>query len=272
MRSLLFLFCRITPLLALLAGCAGAPTIIDPTRLPAMPALAAADAASNDDLAAKFRALALRPEYGPDGSAFNRGTIVKWDGPITIFITAARGVDPAAYQPFLDRQIARLARLSGLSMRFARRPEDANFTIALVRRAATRKAALDIFGHTAGARHMARIGRCMAVVYPNERGIIRRARVFLSIDLPAIQLMSCIIEETTQALGLLNDSDLLQPTIFSDATVLPRLPWHDALMVAALYDPRLRPGMTSRALDAVLPAVIAEAAARYRPVLSENHR
>jgi hypothetical protein len=73
-------------------------------------------------------------------------------------------------------------------------------------------------------------------------------------------LRHCIIEETTQALGLFADADMIQPSMFSERTppMLGQLTLNDKIIVRILYDPRIEPNMPrEEALD-VAQDVIAE--------------
>ena len=57
-------------------------------------------------------------------------------------------------------------------------------------------------------------------------------------------LKSCIVEETTQVMGLPNDSSDVRPSIFNDRGGLDDLSGQDVLLLRLLYDPRLKAGMT----------------------------
>ena len=57
------------------------------------------------------------------------------------------------------------------------------------------------------------------------------------------KLAACIVEEVTQMLGLINDSDTVRHTVFSDDDQLTAL---DYLLIKLLYSPYLRSGMNAR--------------------------
>ena len=92
-------------------------------------------------------------------------------------------------------------------------------------------------------------------------GEIKRAVVGIPSDRAASDglLPHCIVEETTQMLGLPNDSDEVNPSIFNDRSVLDFLSEHDRMLVRLLYDPRLPVG-----------APKAEALAAVRRILQEQ--
>ena len=65
-------------------------------------------------------------------------------------------------------------------------------------------------------------------------------------------LPACVIEETTQILGLPNDSNEVVFSIFNDTSVYNELTEHDKILIRLLYDPRLKAGMSRRkAMDLV---------------------
>ena len=66
------------------------------------------------------------------------------------------------------------------------------------------------------------------------------------------KLPHCIVEESTQHLGLPNDSDEVVPSMFDDRSVLDELTEHDKVLVRLLYDSRLPAGMAR--VDALVAA------------------
>ena len=56
--------------------------------------------------------------------------------------------------------------------------------------------------------------------------------------------LSCLHEELAQGLGLANDSPQARPSIFNDDEEFALLTPMDEYLLAMLYDPSLRPGMT----------------------------
>jgi hypothetical protein len=152
-----------------------------------------------------------------------------------------------AERAFLEAHMARLARLTGLSIAPAASWPEANFVILFVtedRYAATieryvarsrrnllpRLAATSCLGLLRHDRTSFEIEDAVAII-PLDRA---RARGLVA---------SCIAEETTQVLGLLNDSIEVPGSLFNDRGAARDLTPLDALMVRLLYHPRLRAGM-----------------------------
>ncbi len=57
-------------------------------------------------------------------------------------------------------------------------------------------------------------------------------------------LPACIVEELTQAMGLPNDSDWVNPSVANDKSILDLLTGLDYLMLKILYDKRLTIGLS----------------------------
>jgi hypothetical protein len=147
---------------------------------------------------------------------------------------------------FLERHIARLARLSGHDFAPAPTWPESNFIVLFV----------------SEDRYEATIERYIA---PNRRhllarlaqtaclGLLRHHRVTFEIELAVAIIpverararglvQSCIAEETTQVLGLLNDVEI-PGTLFNDSGDARDLTPLDEMLVRLLYEPRLKSGM-----------------------------
>jgi hypothetical protein len=206
------------------------------------------------ELVVQYRALALRAEFG--GQA-RRGRIIKWAGPILV---ALRGANVDVYEPEVLRHLALLARLTGLRYRVVRAgyPGPApNMIVTFVHNGGR------------GPRNLENV--CSARVYSGPDYVIRRATVTIHADWNLLR-RHCILEELTQALGLMNDSSYFSPSIFNDHSKQQALsPW-DRLMVRAHYDRRIRPGMSwAYAGPIVRDHFRRRLAALYRP-LHKRHR
>jgi hypothetical protein len=147
---------------------------------------------------------------------------------------------------FLERHMVRLARLTGHDWAPAETWPEANFIILFVPE----------------DRYEAVIQRYLA---PQRRhllaqhagtsclGLVRHHRATFEIELAVViipverargrgLMNSCIAEETTQALGLLNDAEV-PGTLFNDAGEARDLTPLDEILVRLLYHPSLRAGM-----------------------------
>jgi hypothetical protein len=101
-------------------------------------------------------------------------------------------------------------------------------------------------------------GGCFALPYVEGYEIIKGIAVVPN-DLPDSWIRHCLMVEITQAFELFADSDVLEPSIFSDRGP-PRteLPLNDKIIVRTLYDPRITVGMPREEALEVAREVIAQ--------------
>lgn len=78
--------------------------------------------------------------------------------------------------------------------------------------------------------------------WPSGRGI-DFAVVFIRTDRGARTVEGCLVQQTTQLMGLRHDLGPEADSAFNDSGRLVELTESDRLMVRLLYDPRLQPGM-----------------------------
>lgn len=88
-------------------------------------------------------------------------------------------------------------------------------------------------------------------------GTIVFAEVFISTDNPE-KTRHCIYQEITQALGLRNDSDIVEDSIFNDKVPRFSLSDTDRILIRTLYDSRLKPGMDRRTAMPIALGIIAQ--------------
>jgi hypothetical protein len=78
------------------------------------------------------------------------------------------------------------------------------------------------------------------------KGTIKAALIGVPAGLSTGHLRVCLLEELTQVLGLPNDTKEDFPTSFKDRNRIWDLTKYDKMMLQALYDPRITPGMPKR--------------------------
>ncbi len=101
--------------------------------------------------------------------------------------------------------------------------------------------------------------RCATVAPFNERFEYTSAVITVGTDNSAGVADSCLPEEIFQAVGLFEDTDLPpRPSVFSTDHDLTELTVYDRMMVRALYDPRLQPGMTRAEVEPIARRIFAE--------------
>ncbi len=100
---------------------------------------------------------------------------------------------------------------------------------------------------------------CAAVLhFATAEHAIATAFVFIPTDMAAWRVERCVEEEITQSFGLMNDVRGSRLTLFDDdlRQRKTRLTEIDKLFLRALYDPRIRPGMSGAMLKTAAREVI----------------
>lgn len=91
---------------------------------------------------------------------------------------------------------------------------------------------------------------------PKKPGQINRAIIVVKAELEGVLRESCIHEELTQVMGLMNDHSDVRPSIFNDDQEFALLTTHDELLLRILYDKRLRPDMTLDEAQPLIPEIV----------------
>lgn len=189
-----------------------------------------------------FARIAFGNEYEPDHDP----RLQKWTEPVRYRVGEIAPLDEAE-RAFLYRHLHRLERLTGLDFAPAPWRDEANFLVLFVPQA---RYAETIERYIAPARRhlLPRFaGTACLGLLRNHRAThaIVQAVAIIPIDRARERGLahSCIAEETTQILGLRNDSAAVPDTLFNDKAPARDLTPLDEVMVQLLYHPRLAPGM-----------------------------
>jgi len=193
--------------------------------------------------------IGLRNEYGRDA-----GHLRKWQQPIRIWIDH-QVPEAALHRRLIEAHVAQLRSLTGHSIRFVDTPDAANLRVVLTRQQRLPGLWRKLAGETMPADAL-----CLGRIWSNATGEIRRALVVIPVDSASQRgrLVSCIVEELTQVLGLPNDSDLVYPSVFNDRSTDQLLSGLDLVLLRLLYDPRLHAGMDRAQVRAAATPVLAE--------------
>lgn len=189
-----------------------------------------------------FDIVALRREHAP----LPDPRITKWLRPLRIHVVEEVPVGRPVRED-LDRHMERLHRLTGLAMSRVGSEREANFLVVFTRRDRYRHH-IERFLSPAQSHLVSRMERanCMgAFTNRKDTAEIIRGVTVIPVDSARMRglLYRCIVEETTQLLGLPNDSDDVYPSIFNDRSRLHDLTWHDELLIRLLYHPEMRVGL-----------------------------
>ncbi|WP_166434231.1 DUF2927 domain-containing protein [Vibrio viridaestus] len=177
---------------------------------------------------------------------------LKWENPIKVWVKHDVG-NEELHNHLLSLHLQQLRKLTGLSITKVSKRYEANMLIFftkqalwkdIVRREMGEKSAENTYGST-----------CMFNIR-SERSTSRivQAVIVIPVDQAREQgkLVSCIVEETTQALGLKNDSDRSFPSVFNDHTPDIFLTPLDITLVKLLYSPEVKAGMNKTTLKPIL--------------------
>lgn len=235
-----------------------------------------ADAPFTDaDLIRDFERIALHDEYVDQGGRFvhseTPAQLRRWTKPVRVAVMSSPSSPPedaARDRANVAAFTSRLAHLTGHDMAMAQ-GTDVNFLMLFMSSAersafadqvaalypnfapavmrALRNPPMDIFCVTYGFADQA---------VPSTYSVVI---VLIPSEHPAFTRLSCVQEEMAQAMGLPNDSAEARPSLFNDSKEFALLTEHDAILLRMLYDPRLRPGMTSAEVRPLLPDIARDA-------------
>ena len=197
-----------------------------------------------------FQEIALRNEYT------RRGHVVrKWTKPVTIWIDHQVG-DQAMHTELVSLHLNHLQSLTSHPIKLTRDRKSANLRLIFTRQADWGQQVKKLFGPEAAAALHGAV--CMANFRTNGHYEIIEARVIIPVDQARMhgKLVSCIVEELTQVMGLPNDSEAVYPSIFNDKTPEELLSGLDGLLLKMLYHPEIKPGMNEQQVRPVLKKII----------------
>lgn len=202
---------------------------------------------SDEDIVENVRTIAFYREYDPGVEH----AMTRWDKPITI---AYVGDITERQRKELDDHLDELSHLSGRSFVHVA-PDQADVIAFLAPDAFER--VLDTYREDYRrffrsddsmervTQEMAGEALCFGRIITNNRsGSLEQAMVVIPTEIDRFLVSSCIIEELTQVMGPVNDSDDISPSIFNDSSGNLLLSDHDRLIIRVLYDDRLQAGMT----------------------------
>lgn len=201
--------------------------------------MAAASSAYERLLTRQFDAIAFTAEIG---GAHRRGRLIRWTGPIR-----AQLFEGEAYRAEVTPVLAQLSRMTGVPISTPADYSDVNLEIRIVPKGVYR----DIAGAQVDEP-------CLTLVdsYP-ETGAIAWASIVIQSDDPYLR-RHCIVEELTQAMGLMDDSAVFERSVFNDRSRATQLTLEDRIMLALLYDRRLRPNMPRSQAMRLAPQIIGD--------------
>lgn len=218
----------------------------------------AADRPSSKDLTKYFEDVVFGAEFGElteDQKFVHKRTrpmrisISAMDGKLITGPDGKRELKMANRRPSqkavasIQKHLNTLVKLTGVKTEDSKKVgKPANVFIKLVPPLAMHAPFLDNTISPKTLKHLAQVGSCY-LIFSGPNGEIERATIVVNNQLPDDLMDGCILEELTQAFGLKNDSDIVQPSIFNQLSTGRRLTRTDIILLVALYDEKIKPGM-----------------------------
>jgi hypothetical protein len=213
---------------------------------------------SNEEIKDGFFKTAFRAELQLDHAS---GRIRKFDEPIRIFVDDAGLPDRRDAIAAIVADIG--AHVGHLDLAITEDRKAANFVVVLVPSKDFAQTLRDRYGENAAKRIQQKLRpECLSGIAKDGSFRIRRAEAILPTDVDDFRFYDCAYEEILQGMGLINDDASVPWTMFNDEVQMGFFDVYDQFLVNILYDPRIRPGMTRRDVEKVLPDVLLATRAR----------
>ncbi len=201
-----------------------------------------------------FIEIALNNEY----STAQTG-IRKWTTAINYYFIHRVG-DQALHERLTKMHLDHLASISGVTFNAARHKKKANVLIIFSTENRLEQELQSEFKieSVVQRNHLLSKSVCLAHFSTHKNGSIKKAIVIIPVDRARAhaKLVSCIVEELTQVMGLPNDSEKVFPSIFNDKSHNDLLTGLDYVLLKILYHPKVKTGARINAIKNVLKDLI----------------
>lgn len=218
--------------------------------------LGAAAAFSDKSVIVGFNKTVFGSEYSPIGTQSRY--IRKFRSPVKFYVhNRARKNRRAEAKRFI---LSLNKSIRGLKTQIVSNPDRANFHLYIVDRADYNNTVRNIvYGRSSAPVR----GRCMVRSIFTRFGINRSDAVIVSNEGRKL-FRRCLIEETLQGLGPLNDNTSLKYSVFNDRSRHTKFTRFDRYILNMLYDKRLKSGDTQKNVQRLLPKVLGDVKRRIR--------
>ena len=195
---------------------------------------------SRDQLIRNFDIIVFHNEF--DGQTDNR--LRKWAVPVRLYLDIRSG-DRKLIDFAVEQHVEHLAGITQYDIAVVTDLAQANVVVVFDNESALEQIRRDYFPPKFDIKQVMQTNLCIGQYQSNDSYEIVHAVVVIPVDrvMAAGRLEACVVEEITQILGLPNDSDDVNPSVFNDDSAEIELTNQDILLVKLLFDPRLRAGM-----------------------------
>jgi len=200
-----------------------------------------------------FIKIALEREY----KETNNPKIIRWNKPIKVFFESESG-DALLQKELLSVHAKHLAHITGLSIEFTNNPKEGNLFAIFTTYQNMEQKVQQYIGDPEKIRTALDEAICLGNFRRNSRYEITKGAIIIPVDYARSKsrFLDCIVEETTQLLGLPNDSNDVFPSIFNDVSINTYLSPLDYILLKTLYSPYLTPGMNVTQTKKAFPQVL----------------
>ncbi len=204
-------------------------------------------------LAESFELIALQNEYGNKGWM----PVRKWVEPVRIYLDSRVGYTHIQ-EELVAMHLADLVRYTGHDIATTTDSNSANTLLVFDTENNLRSLADTLVPEARLSDEFLNNSVCFATFYLNPDYSIKKSVIIIPVDRARgkAKLPTCIVEELTQILGLVNDSDKVFPSIFNDKSIDQQLSHHDTQLLRLLYDPRVKAGMTREQVMPIIEELI----------------
>lgn len=200
---------------------------------------------STDQRLTMFSQIVFATDYDSRRTDF----LAKWTGPLHITL---KGDGAESQKGAVGAQATALANLTGMEIGVVSDSKPSNVTVFVDTVDKLPALAGAKVGNAEELRNKLLATGCHSYFEKDAGHRITGAAVFIRTGDDVTTVRRCIAEKLTRILGLANESDLIQPSIFNTNNQLLQLTTLDLKIVRALAAPQLKPGMARReALAAV---------------------
>jgi len=203
-----------------------------------------------------FVKIALRREYSTNAK---EDIVRKWRKPMRVYVQSKVG-SSKLQKEMVGVQLNHLALITGHRIGFVTSARKANLIIVftLKKDMKSNMKRLGLYNNKTDA--ILKEAACLANIRATNKGEILSATIHIPVDSTRSSglFLNCIVEEITQVMGLLNDSDDVFPSIFNDQSIDSYLSGLDYLLLKILYHPKVKMGMKEDRVREVVAKVLAE--------------
>lgn len=196
-------------------------------------------------LLSDFFRIAIGAEYSVSNTGKVNGTISKWTTGINFFILGHRSKSEINS---IRKYLQFLSKITGLSIQETDVHNDASLKYIIL----NQQNRLRLMVRTKNIRRKKLFNQflenddlpCIFLVRTGDEGDIEEANIYIKKELSTRWFSRCVWEETPQILGLFNDNDEIEDSIFNDDQKYEKMTEKDKSLLSLLYDKRIRSAMT----------------------------